>query len=235
MVTYLRGTPCWLPRTARSFSRAAASSWAASSFANGCQPRPMRKRPLIRKAFMETASQRRGLLKNLPASASNRQNRTEMLAQLVRDLPRHASNREEVFRVGVREVFGGLEARIDQRLGPQLADPLDPAQFLVNSRRDRFRGLQLEDAPLDSLVPGAQLEGLRVRAQGVVVPAHLHQHVALGGPGLLVVRIELGQTIVGVERGFQLSELLEDVPAVQHRGRVVRLDPEDQVEAVQCF
>src|SRR5439155_932698 len=53
IVTYFRGTPCWLPRIDRSFSRAAASSFAASSFANGCQARPMRKRPLIRNAFME--------------------------------------------------------------------------------------------------------------------------------------------------------------------------------------
>src|SRR2546428_542448 len=49
---YLRGTPCWLPRTERSFSRAATSSAAASSFEKGCHRRPMRKRPLIRNAFM---------------------------------------------------------------------------------------------------------------------------------------------------------------------------------------
>src|SRR5881296_817677 len=52
MAPYFRGTPCWLPRTERSFSRAAASSEAASSFENACHRRPIRKRPLIRNAFM---------------------------------------------------------------------------------------------------------------------------------------------------------------------------------------
>src|SRR5437660_9347054 len=64
MDTYLRGTPCWLPRIERSFSRAPASSAAASSFEKGCQPRPMRKRPLMRNAFMETASQGAALLRS---------------------------------------------------------------------------------------------------------------------------------------------------------------------------
>src|SRR6266545_5229842 len=63
---YLRGTPCWLPRTDRSFSRAAASSAAAISFAYGCHARPMRKRPLIRNAFMERRGKEPGYLKSYP-------------------------------------------------------------------------------------------------------------------------------------------------------------------------
>src|SRR2546422_745503 len=51
IATYFRGTPCWLPRTERSFSRAAVSSEAASSFENACHRRPIRKRPLIRNAL----------------------------------------------------------------------------------------------------------------------------------------------------------------------------------------
>src|SRR6266511_1087620 len=60
---YFRGTPCWLPRTDRSFSRAPASSAAATSFAYGCHARPMRKRPLIRNAFMERRGKEPGYLK----------------------------------------------------------------------------------------------------------------------------------------------------------------------------
>src|SRR6266487_1675163 len=60
---YFRGTPCWLPRTDRSFSRAAASSAAAISFAYACHARPMRKRPLIRNAFMERRGKGPGYFK----------------------------------------------------------------------------------------------------------------------------------------------------------------------------
>src|SRR3989442_13664597 len=69
---YFRGTPCWLPKIERSFSRAAASSAAASSFENGCHPRPIRKRPLIRKAFIETAWQGTAVLKNLAGEGGAR-------------------------------------------------------------------------------------------------------------------------------------------------------------------
>src|SRR6267143_628287 len=173
--------------------------------------------------------------KNLLASTGLRQRRAEMVAQFVRDLAGEASDRKEVFRVRVREVFRGLETRIDESLRAHLADPLDPGQLLEEARRGRLRGMQFEDASLDPLVPGAVLEGLRVRPKGVVVSPHLHEHIALRGPRLLVVRIELGQAVVRIEGRFQFSEFLEDVPAVQHGRRVVRLHAEDKVEAVQGF
>src|ERR1700716_4185833 len=66
-----------------------------------------------------------------------------MLSQFVRDLAGDASDGEEVFRVRIREIFRGLEARIDQGLGPHLADSLDPAQFVEDARRHRLRGLSV--------------------------------------------------------------------------------------------
>src|SRR5437660_118486 len=171
MDTYLRGTPCWLPRIERSFSRAPASSAAASSFEKGCQPRPMRKRPLMRNAFMETASQGTGLLKNLLGSAGFRQGGAEVLRQVLCDLSRDALHDNEVLQARLREVLRGLEAGVDQGLRPRLPDPLNPHEVLEDVRLGRLRGLELEDPPLDALVPRAPLERLRVRPQGVVGPA----------------------------------------------------------------
>src|SRR5205807_9333520 len=119
MDTYLRGTPCWLPRIERSFSRAAASSAAASSFEKGCQPRPMRKRPLMRNAFMDTASQGAELLKNLLGSAGFRQGRTEMIRQVLRDLPSDAVHYQvdlqDRFYIVFRTLVSGLVRDLTRR------------------------------------------------------------------------------------------------------------------------
>src|SRR3972149_3518595 len=202
---YLRGTPCWLPSKERSFSRAAGSSCAASSFEKGCQSRPMRKRPLIRNAFTETASQGAPLLKNLLGSADFREGGSEVLADVLRNLPRNSADRHQVLRIRVREVLRCLEARVHQGLRPCLPDSLDCQELARDVRLLRPRGLQLEDVPLDFLIPGAQLQGLRVRAQCVVVPAHLHEHVALRGPGRLVARVELRQTVEHVEGAVRFA------------------------------
>src|SRR5207245_3137953 len=143
----------------------------------GCQPRPMRKRPLMRNAFMETASQGTGLLKNLLGSAGFRQGRTEMLRQVLRDLPRDAFHDHEVLQARLGEVFRGLEAGVDQGLRPRLPDPLDPHEVLEDVRLGRLRGLELEDPPLDARVPRAPLERFRVRRRGGVVPSDLYGHL----------------------------------------------------------
>src|SRR5207253_409600 len=82
------------------------------------------------------------------------------------------------------KVLRTLESGVDQGLRPRLPDPLDPHEVLEDVRLGRLRGLELEDPPLDALVPRAPLERLRVRSQGVVVAAHFHEHIALRRPRL---------------------------------------------------
>src|SRR5713226_6055599 len=125
---YFRGTPCLLPKIDRSFSRAAASSAAASSFENGCHARPMRKRPLIRKAFIETAWQGTAILKNLAVEVWSHRTQAgslrglEVLHEVFRNLPGDALHRHQGFRRRLGEVLRGLEARIEQRFRPRPAD-----------------------------------------------------------------------------------------------------------------
>src|SRR2546422_6156422 len=94
MATYFRGTPCWLPRTERSFSRAAASSDAASSFENDCHRRPMRNRPAIRNAFMNSVGKKARYLKTWPPSPAGRDFRRAPVAEGGRD-DRLAVERDE--------------------------------------------------------------------------------------------------------------------------------------------
>src|SRR3989441_4743765 len=242
---YFRGTPCWLPKIDRSFSRAAASSAAASSFENGCHARPMRKRPLIRKAFIETAWQGTAILKTLAVEAWSRrtypgslrglrlQRGLEVLHEVFRNLPGDALHRHQGFRRRLGEVLRGLEARIEQRSRPGLADAFDREEGLDDVAFDQFRRREFEDSPLDRLIPGADLERLRERPLCVVVPPHLHEDLGLGRPRLLVVRIELGKPIERLERPLPVAFLEQDVPAVQDRGRVDGLHPKHEVEAVQ--
>src|SRR2546428_11541605 len=118
---YFRGTPCWLPKIERSFSRAAASSAAASSFENGCHARPIRKRPLIRKAFIETAWQGTAILKNFAVEVWPRRTqagslrglrlhrRLQVLHEVFRNLPGDAPPGHQGLRRPLREAPPGLE------------------------------------------------------------------------------------------------------------------------------
>src|SRR5213595_1748150 len=160
-------------------------------------------------------------------SAGFRQGGAEMFRQVLCDLPRDALYHHEVLQARLYEVLRALESGVDQGLRPRLPDPLNPHEVLEDVRLGRLRGLELEDPPLDALVPRAPLERLRVRPQGVVVPAHLHEHIALRRPRLLVVRIELREMVERVERVLEVALREQDVPAVQEGRGVVRLDAED--------
>src|SRR5437660_3770738 len=152
-----------------------------------------------------TSSQGTRLLKNLLGSAGLGEGGAEMLEQIVGELPRDALDGHQVLRGRLREIFRGLEPGIGQGLRTRLADSLDAEEFLVDAGVVYLRRLELEDAPLDPFVPGAALERLRVRAEGIVVAAHLDPHVSLRGPRLLVVGIELGEMIERVQGGFAVA------------------------------
>src|SRR5256712_7207559 len=199
---YFRGTPCWLPKIERSFSRAAGSSAAASSFENGCHARPIRKRPLIRKAFIETAYQGTSILKNLAVEVRSRRTQAgslcglrlhrglEVLQEVFRNLPRDAPHGHQGLRRRLGEVLRGLEARIEQGFRPGPADALDGEKGLNDVAFHQLRRREFQDSPLDRLIAGADLERLRERPLCVVVPPHFHEDFGLGRPRLLVVRAE---------------------------------------------
>src|SRR5437879_13815007 len=148
---YFRGTPCWLPKIERSFSRAAASSAAASSFENGCHPRPNRKRPLIRKAFIETAWQGTAILKNLAVEVWSRRTqagslrglrlhrRLEVLQEVFRNLPGDAPHGHQGLRRRLGEVLRGLRSLIAHRLRPGRAGAVAAEKGLNDVAFDQLR------------------------------------------------------------------------------------------------
>src|SRR6266571_39597 len=173
------------------------------------------------------------LLKNLLGSPDLRHRLAEMRQQFFRHLACDALHRHEGLRGRLREVLRILEARVNERLGPRSADPLDSDEFLEEVRAVDLRRLELEDPSLDPFVSRAQRERLGKRALRVVIAPDPQEDLPLRGPRLLVFWIELREPLKRLESGPRVALLEEDVPAVQERGCVSRLHPEDEIEAVQ--
>src|SRR5439155_1750066 len=245
IVTYFRGTPCWLPRIDRSFSRAAASSFAASSFANGCQARPMRKRPLIRNAFMERRVKGPGYLRTCSGQrASAREARkcssrssASFLVMPLTDIRSFAVAFAEQDVAAVQEGGGVVRLHAEDQVEAVhrlLRLPAPPVSDGLADQRVHVARLDLEDVV-------EQGEGLRVVAarardeRAAQEARHVDADLFDLLPQVPVLRVQGGRLLVRREGLRSTAEVRQRV-AFHLEGRgIVRPEPQEFPDGLEAL